>query len=122
MKPKNFSKLHKQKINRGNKSIDLILEVSNDGGGDSVWIFDLGTEQTFKKGLGDQKGYCTYMGIDWTHNQYSLKRCKLGHGLQGDTLVTKCKLPIEKCKSMEQFKQFVHEVIAHQIILGVYNK
>ena len=123
MKPQNFKKLHGKQITRvdGSGLTDFVLEVSGTGSGDSVWIFDKGADKTFRA-HGDQNGYCTFMYIDWELKQYSLKRCRLGEGTRGEDLVTKCKLPIERCKSMEEFMRFVMEVVDEQIRLGVYNK
>jgi len=106
MKPiKNFDKLHGGEIYaNGNK---FLLEIGTDDK-NKVWIFDN------VKGQGIQEQYCTLMTIDWEANAFDLRKCELGKGTKGKDIELKLTLPIRRCKSMAEFKEFLAELIINE--------
>lgn len=113
MKPvQNFRKLHESEIvtEYGNK---LFIEVGSDDT-NSIWIFDN------ERGRGIQEQYCTLMTIDWQTNQFHLRKCLLGEGFTGENIHVGLTLPIRRCKTKDEFVNFVSELIENEVMIGTY--
>jgi hypothetical protein len=116
MRPiQNFEKLHETKVTtqKGNPFLFEIGKESIPNIG--VWIFD-----NLNNG-GIQGQYCTHIRIDWQTNSFDLRKCKLGEGLIGEDIHKKLTLPIRRCKTKDEFINFVTDLIENEAMKGTYN-
>ena len=113
MKPiQNFTKLHEVSVTTPNGN-DFTFEVGNPNT-NQVWIFDT------SKGHASQRDYCTLITIDWGKNQFDLRKCVLGQGSAGEDIHNGLTLPINRCKSKDEFVIFATELIENEIMKGTY--
>ena len=113
MRPiQNFTKLHENEVTTPKGNL-FFFEVGT-GCDSSIWIFDN------VRGNGIQGEYCTLMSIDWQTNSFDLRKCQLGQGLTGIDIHNKLTLPIRRCKTKDEFVNFVTELIENEAMKGTY--
>lgn len=113
MRPvENFRKIHESEVATpaGNQ---FFFEVGT-GSDNAIWVFDN------VRGSGIQGDYCTLMTIDWENNSFNLRKCVLGKGEDGQNIHEGLTLPIHRCKTKDEFVNFVTELIENEAIKITY--
>jgi hypothetical protein len=108
--PQNFSRIHKSKFSiDGIDTYTFYLEPDNGNFVGSAWVFP----------QWESADMCLLFEIDWAMNKFSVKRCIIGDGTNGDYVILS--EPIQK-KNVITKTTFINKFIKETVEWLINNK